>query len=195
MGGFFAHETACVEKGAKVGKGTKVWHFAHVRKGSSIGKDCVIGHCAYIDTGVKIGDNVKVENKASLFNGVTIEDGVFVGPHVAFANDKRPRSVSPGWKINKTLVRHGASIGVNSTVLSGITIGSHAMIGGGSVVTKDVPDHGLVYGNPARLKGFVCFCGEKFKGSKRRGKGFEFVCSRCGRSVEVPSSVFSAIEG
>ena len=183
MAGFFAHETACVERGAKIGDGTKIWHFAHVREGSSIGKDCTLGHCAYVDAGVIVGDNVKIENKASVFQGVTIEDGVFVGPHVAFSNDKRPRSVNPGWKISKTLVREGASIGVNSTILCGITVGRYAMIGGGSVVTRDVPDHGLVYGNPAKLVGFVCFCGERLPQPARGGHGSK--CRVCGKSVNV----------
>jgi UDP-2-acetamido-3-amino-2,3-dideoxy-glucuronate N-acetyltransferase len=193
MGGFFAHPTACIEKGSRIGEGTKVWHYAHVRKGSEIGKNCVLGHCAYVDVNVKVGNNVKIENKASLFQGVVIEDGVFVGPHVAFTNDRRPRSVSPDWKIVRTLVKKGASIGVNSTVLCGITVGKYAMVGGGSVVTKDVPDHGLVYGNPARLRGFVCICGNELEKQKDSGSSVVMVCGKCDKSFEVPGGTYSKV--
>jgi len=180
MAGFYKHETATVEKGAKLGEGTKVWHYAHVREGAVLGKNCNVGHCGYVCRNVVIGDNVKIGNKVSVFEGVTIEDDVFVGPHVVFTNDMRPRSLG-GWNITKTRVKRGASIGSNSTIVCGITIGSYSMVGAGSVVTKDVPDNGLVYGNPARLKGFVCRCGEDLRDA---GKG-KMKCVKCGHVFSI----------
>ena len=185
----FIHPTATVEKTAKIGSGTRVWHYAHVREGAVIGKNCILGHCAYVDKNVRIGDNVKVENKASLFQGVTIGDDVFIGPHVVFTNDARPRSLGE-WKIVKTLVKKGASIGANSTILCGIVIGAHSMIGAGSVVTEDVPDHCLVYGNPARIRGFVCQCGDDLEESGKDKGFFILKCRKCKKNVKMPENIF-----
>ncbi|MEM2109732.1 MAG: acyltransferase, partial [Candidatus Odinarchaeota archaeon] len=146
----------------KIGEGTKIWHFAHVREGSEIGRNCTIGKSVYIDTGVKIGDGVKIQNFVSIYKGVVIESDVFIGPSVTFTNDLFPRSfIWDQSKITPTLIKKGASIGANSTIICGITVGEYALIGAGSVVSKSVPDYGLVYGNPARLKGYVCYCGKK----------------------------------
>ena len=186
--GVTIHPTATVDEGAVIGKGTKVWHYAHVRGSAVIGENCIFGHCSYVDANVKVGSNVKVGNKASIFQGVTIEDDAFIGPHVAFTNDMRPRSLG-GWKITKTLVKKGASIGCNSTIVCGNTIGEYAMVGAGSVVTKDVPPHALVYGNPARVRGIVCFCGEGLK----RGKSALAKCKRCGKEVRVPSGLLRSM--
>ena len=166
---FFVHETASVSNKASIGSGTKIWNYAQVREDSVIGENCIISSFVYIDLGVKIGNNVKIQNRVSVYHGVTIEDGVFVGPHVCFTNDKVPRAVNPDlslktgsdWEVSKTVVERGASIGAHSVILPGVTIGEWAMIGSGSVVTKDVPPHALVFGNPARIKGFVCKCGRK----------------------------------
>jgi UDP-2-acetamido-3-amino-2,3-dideoxy-glucuronate N-acetyltransferase len=149
------HESAFVED-VKIGDGTKIWHFAHVRKGAIIGKNCIIGKDVYIDTNVEIGDNCKIQNFASIYQGVKIGNDVFIGPHVCFTNDVYPRSAI--WneeRLEKTLVKDGASIGANATIIAGVTIGKYAMIGAGSVVTKDVPDFSLVVGNPARVVGTV----------------------------------------
>lgn len=167
----FIHASAEVEEGAVIGEGTKVWHICHVRKGARVGKECVLARGVFIDAGVVLGNRVKIQNYVSVFHGVTIEDGVFVGPHVCFTNDLRPRAVNADlslksaddWKLGTTLVREGAAIGANSTIVCGVTIGRWAMVAAGSVVTRDVPDHGLVVGNPARLKGYVNARGEKFK--------------------------------
>lgn len=148
------HPTAIVEDGAHVGDGTRVWHFVHVRAGAFVGNDCVLGKDVYVDVGASIGDRVKIQNGVSVYNGVTLENEVFVGPHVTFTNDLYPHA-SGEWSITPTLVCAHASIGANATILCGITIGQHAMIGAGSVVTKDVPPYGLVCGNPARLVGYV----------------------------------------
>ena len=173
---YFAHESAFVEKNTKIGDGTKIWHGAQIREGAVIGKNCIFGKDVFVDTKVKIGNNVKVQNRASIYQGTTIEDDVFIGPHVIITNDLRPRATNKDWKIVPTLVKKGASIGANSTIVCGKTIGEYAMIGAGSVVTKDVPKHGLVYGNPAELHGYVCTCGNKLDS--------ENYCSLCKKKVK-----------
>ncbi len=165
----YVHPTAEVEQDVVVGPDTKVWHYCHVRRGARIGKNCVLGRGVFVDAGVVIGDGSKLQNYVTVFHGVTIEDGVFVGPHACFTNDLLPRAVGPDmsskgaddWTVSPTLVRRGASIGANATIVCGTTIGTWAMIGAGSVVTKDVPDHGLVVGNPARLLGYVTASGRR----------------------------------
>jgi acetyltransferase-like isoleucine patch superfamily enzyme len=173
------HPTAEVSPAAMIGEGTSVWHQAQIRERAILGRNCVIGKGVYIDFDVKLGDNVKVQNGVSIYHGVVIEDGVFVGPHVCFTNDLRPRAINPDgtqkggddWIVSQTLVQIGASLGANSTIVCGVTIGKWAMIAAGSVVTHDVPDYGLVMGNPARLRGYVCKCGERLDES--------FTCTKC----------------
>ncbi|MFI6819922.1 acyltransferase [Micromonospora sp. NPDC050187] len=156
----FVHPTADVEEGAQIGDGTKVWHLAHVRSTARIGGGCVIGRNVYVDSNVVIGDLCKVQNNVSVYQGVTLEDEVFVGPCAVFTNDFRPRAQNPDWEITPTLVRRGASIGANATLVCGIEVGSYAMIAAGSVVTRDVAPYQLVAGNPARPKGWVNEKGE-----------------------------------
>ncbi len=195
MAKFFAHETAIVEEGAEVGEGTKIWHHAHVRSGAKIGKNCVLGKSVYVDKNVKIGNNVKLQNRVSVYDGVTMEDDVFVGPHVTFTNDLYPRAFNESWQIVPTLVKKGASIGAGSVIVCGVTIGEYAMVGAGSVVTKDVPAHALVYGNPARLRGFVCFCGKKLKRVKEVKEDIVvMVCDECGKEVTIPKSLYEKIK-
>lgn len=183
---FFAHTTAIVEEGAIVGEGTRIWHFVHVRKGAKVGKNCNIGKDVYIDVDVEIGNNVKIQNGVSVYKGVKIEDDVFLGPHMTFTNDLYPRSFNQNWEIVKTLVKKGASIGANATIVCGVTIGEYAMVGAGSVVTKSVPDFGLVYGNPAKLKGFVCYCGRKLASIVKQDESYiTFKCSYCGKEVKI----------
>jgi len=157
---YFVHPTADVEDGADVGAGTKVWHIAHVRSSAKVGADCVIGRNVYLDANAVVGDRVKIQNNVSVYQGVTIEDDVFVGPCAVFTNDLRPRAHNTDWKITPTLIRRGASIGANATLICGIEVGEGAMIAAGSVVTKDVPPYQLVAGNPARPRAWVNWAGE-----------------------------------
>lgn len=157
------HPSAFISPEASIGPGSQIWHGAQVRERARLGENCIVGKDVYIDSDVSVGANVKIQNRCSLYHGLTVEDGVFIGPHVCFTNDRLPRAINPDgslksdadWSVAPTLVRYGASIGAGSVVLPGITIGRFALIGAGSVVTRSVPDFGLVAGNPARLVGYV----------------------------------------
>ena len=181
------HPTADVAPSASVGAGTSIWHQAQVREDARIGAGCVIGKNAYVDAGVVIGDRVKIQNNVSVYHGVTIEEGVFIGPHVCFTNDKVPRAVNRDgsaktdaeWSVSPTVVRFGAALGANSTILPGVSIGRWAMVGSGSVVTHDVADYELVVGNPARRIGSACPCGEPLRDAED-GMAFHGSCPRCG---------------
>ncbi len=164
---YFVHDTAEVSGDASIGRGTKIWNLAQVRENSRIGEDCIISKNVYVDEHVTIGNRVKIQNNVNVYHGVTVEDDVFLGPSMTFTNDMFPRAFNADWKISETLVKKGASIGANATIVCGNTIGEYAMIGSGSVVTKDVPAHAMVVGNPARQIGWVCECGCKLdeKGS------------------------------
>jgi len=159
-GRYFVHEWALVET-EDIGEGTRIWAFVHVLKGARIGRDCNIGDHCFIEGDVVIGDHVVIKNGVSIWNRVRIEDGVFIGPNVAFTNDLFPRSKLYREEYDPILVKQGASIGANATLLGGITIGRYALIGAGAVVTRDVPDHALAFGNPARVRGYVCECSTK----------------------------------
>lgn len=194
------HPTADVSSDAKLGEDTYVWHHTQIRENASIGKNCIIGKGVYVDAGVKIGNNVKIQNYVSIYHGVTLEDGVFIGPHVCFTNDLRPRAVNPDgsmkaaddWIMAQTLVRFGAALGANSTIRCGVCIGQWAMVGSGSVVTKDLPDYALVWGNPARLHGFVCPCGNKLVKIGERGELTLAQCPKCARITEILTRVWEA---
>lgn len=183
------HPTAEVSPRAQVGEGTRIWHHAQVREGARIGRNCIIGKNVYIDFDVTIGDNVKIQNNASIYHGATVEDGVFIGPHVCLTNDKFPRAINPDgtlkggadWEVGRIVLRYGSSIGAGAVLVTGVTIGRWAVVGAGAVVTHDVPDHGLVVGNPARLVGYVCTCGRRLV-SVEEGR---MRCPACGREFEL----------
>jgi acetyltransferase-like isoleucine patch superfamily enzyme len=173
------HPSAVVHEKAEIGDGTQIWVSCQVRERAKIGKNCIFGKNVYVDADVVIGDNVKVQNNVSIYVGVTIEDGVFCGPHVCFTNDKVPRAVNKDmtpksaadWHVTKTLVKKGAALGANATIVCGFTVGRWAMVGSGAVVTKDVPDHALVLGNPARFVGWVCSCGQRVRIDETSSRG------------------------
>src|SRR5512143_2347188 len=198
----YIHPTADVSARAQIGGGTRIWHQCQVREDAVLGRNCIISKGVYIDLDVQIGDNVKIQNGVSVYHGVTLEDGVFCGPHCVFTNDLRPRAINPDgtlksgdeWALSQTLVKMGASIGAHATIVCGTTIGRWAMVGAGAVVTLDVPDYGLVMGTPARLRGFVCPCGEKLgEAANVAGESAEvqLICPGCHTQVSIPQALYA----
>lgn len=177
MSDFFVHETSCIDDDVTIGNGTKIWYFCHIQNGAVIGENCSLGQNVNISNNVKIGSGVKIQNNVAVYEGVELEDYVFCGPSCVFTNDLTPRAKYPKGSVGykKTLVKTGASIGANATIVCGHTIGSWALIGAGAVVTSDVPDHALMLGIPARVSGWVCECGNIL--------GDDYYCS-CGRKYK-----------
>ncbi len=169
----FIHNSADVSKECTIGARTKVWNLVQIREGAVLGEDCIISKNVYIDKNVRIGNRVKIQNNVNVYDGVTIGNDVFLGPSMTFTNDMFPRAFQNDWKITKTFVADGASIGANATIVCGTKIGTYAMVGAGSVVTQDVGSYELVAGNPARKIGWVCKCGHRLTDS--------LVCSKCGK--------------
>ena len=196
----FIHPTADVSDQASIGPGTKVWHQSQVREGAVIGKQCILGKGAYVDTDVRIGDLCKLENGVSVFHGFTVEDGVFIGPHAILLNDRHPRAINPDgsaktdadWTPSRGVIAYGAAIGGGAVVLPGVTVGRFALVGAGSVVTRDVPERGIVVGNPARLRGYACDCGRPLEPASGAGAA-RHVCRTCGREFAI-SRVAMAVE-
>ncbi len=175
---YFAHETAVLDEGAEIGEGTTIWHFSHVLKNSRVGKNCRIGQNVVIGPNVTVGDGVKIQNNVSVYEGVTLEDHVFCGPSMVFTNVFNPRSeIRRMEELRSTLVRRGASLGANCTILCGVTIGEYAFVGAGAVVTRDVPDYALVHGNPGRVHCWMCRCGVKLEFGRNHSRT---TCSACG---------------
>jgi len=182
MKDYFVQESSFVDNGAEIGAGTKIWHFSHVMPRTQIGERCNIGQNVLVSSDVKIGSNVKIQNNVSLYTGVIIEDDVFLGPSMVFTNVMNPRShVNRKDEYQKTLVKRGASIGANATIVCGNTVGQYAFIGAGSVVTRDVPDYALLHGNPARVRGWMCQCGIKLSFATL-GDEEKATCESCGKT-------------
>jgi UDP-2-acetamido-3-amino-2,3-dideoxy-glucuronate N-acetyltransferase len=182
----FVHESAYVDDGAVIGAGTKVWHFCHVLGGAIIGERCSLGQNVVVMNGTRIGDNVKIQNNVSIYEGVTLEDDVFCGPSMVFTNVINPRShVSRKNEYRRTLVKRGASIGANATIVCGSTLGEYSFIGAGAVVSRDVPAYALMVGVPARRIGWMCQCGERLP------DGDAPVCGACGTRYALANGVLS----
>lgn len=176
MSEYFVHESSYIDDDVVIGEGTKVWYFCHIQKGARIGRNCSLGQNVNISNNVKIGNGVKIQNNVAVYEGVEIEDDVFCGPSCVFTNDLTPRAKYPKGRENykKTVIKRGASIGANATIVCGHTVGEWALIGSGAVVTSDVPAHALMLGVPAKRKGWACECGELLKDG--------LSCPKCGRS-------------
>ena len=186
--------TSIVDETAVIGEGTRIWNFVHVREKAEIGKDCILGDYVYVGRGVKIGNKVKLQNRATVYEGATIGDNVFVGPHVTFTNDFYPRSFNTDWKITKTHVKEGASIGARTVIVCGVTIGEYALIGAGSVVTKDIPAYALAYGNPARIRGFVCRCSRKLEVIEKSRNCIVMKCGFCDQTFKIAVEDYSKLK-
>lgn len=173
---FFIHKSSCIDENVNIGEGTKIWHFSHVLKGSVIGNNCIIGQNVMIGPDVVIGNGCKIQNNVAIYKGVTLEDGVFCGPSCVFTNVLTPRAfIERKNEFKATIVKKGATIGANATVICGTVLGRYCFIGAGAIVPKDIPDYALVYGVPAKVKGWVCECGVKLVFNKTKA-----ACKRCG---------------
>ena len=193
MSDVFVHESSYVDDGCVIGEGTRIWHFSHIMTGSKIGRRCNIGQNVVVSPGVVIGDNVKIQNNVSVYTGVTLEDDVFCGPSMVFTNVVNPRSaVSRKDEYRATLVKRGASIGANATVVCGHTVGAYAFIGAGTVITKDVPDYALIVGNPGRISGWMCQCGVKL--ASGAAPPADAVCGACAKRYGVRDGRLSRID-
>lgn len=185
---YFIHKSSYADKGCVIGKGTKIWHFCHIMPNSVVGENCNIGQNVCINSGVNIGNNVKIQNNVSLVTGVTCEDDVFIGPSAVFTNVINPRShVCRKNEYRPTLLKKGCSLGANTTIVCGHTIGKYALVGAGAVVTKDVPDYTVVVGNPAKAVGNVCNCGEKLQFTDNKAQ------CKCGRKYVKNDNVIEEI--
>lgn len=183
MKDYFVHESSYVDEPCEIGNGTKIWHFTHIMKDSKIGEKCNIGQNVVISPNVVLGNNVKIQNNVSVYSGVICEDDVFLGPSCVFTNVINPRShVSRKDEYKTTLIKKGASVGANATIVCGNSVGQYAFIGAGAVVTKNVPDYALMMGNPARQRGWMCSCGEKISFTNERS-----TCLACGRGYRLES--------
>ena len=189
MPDYFVHESSYIDEGAEIGAGTKIWHFCHVMTGAKIGERCNIGQNVLVSPEVTIGNNVKIQNNVSLYTGVIIEEDAFLGPSMVFTNVINPRShINRKTEYQTTLGRKGASIGANATILCGTTLGRYCFIGAGAVVTHDVPDYALAFGSPARVRGWMCQCGEPIE-FVEQGEVERAVCKSCGDAYRKQGQV------
>jgi UDP-2-acetamido-3-amino-2,3-dideoxy-glucuronate N-acetyltransferase len=189
MAKFFRHPAALVES-KSIGKGTRVWAYAHVMAKAVVGENCNIGDHCFVESGAVIGNRVTIKNGVSVWDHIRIEDDVFLGPNAVLTNDLWPRSGDRNWRASETVIEKGATIGANATILCGIRIGSHAMIGAGAVVTKNVPPFSLCYGNPARVRGWVCICTRKLAFRRKTA-----ICVQCGRGFRKAGEKVRELKG
>jgi UDP-2-acetamido-3-amino-2,3-dideoxy-glucuronate N-acetyltransferase len=192
---YFVHESSYVDEGARIGNGTKIWHFCHIMGGALIGENCNIGQNVFVAAKVIIGNNVKIQNNVSLYTGVIVEDDVFLGPSMVLTNVTNPRShVNRKQEYKTTLIKRGVSIGANATIVCGITLGQFCFVGAGSVATHNVPDYALVYGTPGRVQGWVCQCGNRLEFIFVDGRE-QAVCAQCGDQYLKQGQVVRPITG
>ncbi|MFH1571884.1 MAG: acyltransferase [Gemmatimonadota bacterium] len=190
---YYAHETAIVDQPCEIGAGTRIWHHSHIMAGARIGARCNLGQNVYVDRDVTIGNGCKVQNNVSVYKGVTLEDDVFCGPSMVFTNVINPRAfIERKHEFRPTLIRRGATLGANSTILCGVTVGAYALVGAGSVVTRDVPAHALIYGVPTRQVGWVCRCGVSLPRETAEG---DATCPACGDRYCLREGVLSLESG
>lgn len=197
----YIHPTAEVSGQSTVGPGTRIWHQAQVREGAVIGRQCILGKGSYVDKDVRIGDFCKLQNGVFVFHGFNLESGVFLGPGVMLLNDKHPRAINPDgspksdedWEASEGVIQYGAAVGGGAVILPGIRVGRMALVGAGAVVTRDVPERGIVAGNPARLRGFACDCGHSLVLGSSAGGRTQHTCSKCGRVYDLPADAFASL--
>jgi len=195
--GVTIHPTADVSDAATIGDRTRIWHQAQVREGAVIGRDCTLGKGSYVDKDVRIGDHCKLQNGVFVFRGFDLEDGVFLGPGAMLLNDKHPRAINPDgslksdadWQVTRGLVGYGAAVGGGAVILPGVKVGRWALVGSGAVVTRDVPERGIVVGNPARLRGYACDCGHTLA----KAQASTYGCATCGRSYQLSPEKVEAL--
>tara|TARA_Y100000034_G_scaffold117709_1_gene157460 strand:- start:3366 stop:4016 length:651 start_codon:yes stop_codon:yes gene_type:complete len=192
---YFVHPSSVIDEDVKIGNGTKIWHFSHVMPGAKIGDNCILGQNVFVGPGVEIGNGCKIQNNVSAYQGIKLEDGVFCGPSMVFTNILTPRAfLEKKEEFLETVVRKGASIGANATIICGNTIGEYSCIGAGSVVTKNVPNHGLIVGVPGKLSGWVCECGEILTKQPNNLKVEQIKCVRCNLKYSFREGVFQKIQ-
>ena len=195
---YFAHETAVIDQPCQIGAGTKIWHFSHLMRDCRIGERCNLGQNVLISSGCVVGNNVKIQNNVSVYSGVTIEDDVFLGPSMVFTNVINPRAyIERKTEYSATLVRRGATVGANATIVCGLTLGEYCLVGAGAVVTRDVAPFATVYGNPARLRGWVCWCGVQLGIAPVRAanEAPEITCRECGRTYRRNGAGIALVPG
>ncbi len=201
---FYVHPTAEVSPETTIGEGTRIWHQAQIRQGAQIGEQCIIGKGVYIDFDVVIGHRCKLQNGVFVYHGATLAEGVFLGPGVMVLNDKNPRAITPDgalksdadWQVSPTHIGYGTGVGGGAIILPGVSVGKWAIIGSGAVVTRNIPDYGLTYGNPARLAGFVCPCGQRLaptEATSTEQDTVNLVCGACQRQATLPGAVYGQI--
>ncbi len=191
---YYVHESSYIDDNVEIGEGTKIWHFCHIMNNTKIGKNCNIGQNCVVGPNAVLGNNVKVQNNVSIYDGVEIEDDVFCGPSMVFTNVINPRShISRKHEFKKTKLCKGTTIGANATIICGHVLGKYSFVGAGSVVTKDVPDYAMLYGNPARIQGFICQCGVKLIEGRKLEEGKIYECKECHSKYSVSNGNLRAL--